>query len=81
MAGPLGEENGNLWSTGGTQSWHKGDQDKQFFLPLNSRAAKACGASIYLVLRLSWAERPEENNGPVFLSSSCDPEREAKAVW
>lgn len=30
-----------------------------------------------LLLRLGWAERPslpEENNKPVFLSSSCDPE-------
>ena len=74
MAGPLGKENGNLWSTGGTQSWYKGDPRQTTLLTLDSRAAKACGASIYLVLRLGWAERPEENNRPVFLSSFCDPE-------
>lgn len=78
MAGPLGKENGNLWSTEGiNKSWCKGVPRQTTLLPWKSRAARACGASIYLVLRLGWAERPscpEENNRPVFLSSSCDPE-------
>ena len=34
MAGPLGKETGNLWSTGGTQSWYKGDPRQTTLLPL-----------------------------------------------
>lgn len=59
------------------KSWHERVPRQTTPLPWKSRAARACGASIYLVPRLGWAERPscpEENNRPVFLSSSCDPE-------